>query len=769
MDQDETQKEADEAPSKKGRFEGCKDVKIDDGGRENQDEGTREDEDAPIKESLIVASPEERELGKEGSQNDAEEEEGGFEGSEDVKTEDGNGEKQDEGNEEGKEAPREALPTVDSPELGERGNQDDTEKESADFRSKKGEFQGRESDDKKTELGEGEKDHKETEEEESSMADEEAPSKESLIIDSAEVGNKDEDSGQSSIGKEAEVDMKTSTTGKMADNLISEETPVKNEDKQSCNQGIEIGNNAVDTNNALREGNVETDEKRMTGLNDGDSSSPETQACDGETQEGRSEGINLSQANCTEESNGDCPKNELDRDITDKESVGAKQEKLEEVMEEYNTAEEVKRDDEEGDGSFVRDREEKKKEIEEEYTERQDNRDAESSIGTPLIESTVFDEKESKDSTRNATGRRLTFPEKLYELLKVNDCQDAICWLPNGNAFALHPTIFIKKILPKHFEGTKFESFTRKLNRWGFKRIAGEDAPENTFAYSHHLFKRDYPELCRGMSGGKKMEQDFSHLIRYREREKLLNAAATSPGGIVGNQQFGFGGIPGTQPGMIGMGGVVGMNGMGSMGQMSQMGMGLHPGLDQQAQLQNLLFERQLAAGGMGGVQYGAFGGAGGLEREIALREMLLRQEGAAGNQGAMMQQQGISFNNNFASPGAPGVTMGATEMQQMGNANFNVSSFNAQFGNMQQATMMGTSGTQGMMNIGLQGLSQDANMGAPDPIGGQQSMKGVYSDPMKLHQQVHMQNFSTQGSGDNVENGGLHSDESTAHGQFQL
>jgi len=112
---------------------------------------------------------------------------------------------------------------------------------------------------------------------------------------------------------------------------------------------------------------------------------------------------------------------------------------------------------------------------------------------------------------------------------------------------------------------------------------------------------------------------------------------------------------------------------------------------------------------------------------------------------------------------------MGATEMHQMGNANFNVPSFYAQSGNMQQATMMGTSGMQGMMNIGLQGLSQDSSMGAPDPIGGQQIIKGVYADPIRLHQQEHIQKFSTQGSADNVDHGGLHNDESTGHGQFQL
>lgn len=257
-------------------------------------------------------------------------------------------------------------------------------------------------------------------------------------------------------------------------------------------------------------------------------------------------------------------------------------------------------------------------------------------VQTPLIAATTLYENERgpNNTIRTSSGRRLTFPEKLMELLNCEECQDAMCWLPNGNAFALHPTIFMNKILPKHFEGTKFESFTRKLNRWGFKRIAGEDAPEDTFAYSHHLFKRDYPELCRGMSGGKKMEQDFSHLIRYREEREqgyLHQAIAANNAGIGG----GLGMYP--QSGRLGGfgGGIAGLHHQ----QQSAV-------MQQQAELQNILLERQLAnasaapyglAGQMQSMQQSLA-----LEREIALREMMLRQEqgNAAGSNNIFQQQQ---------------------------------------------------------------------------------------------------------------------------------
>ena len=59
----------------------------------------------------------------------------------------------------------------------------------------------------------------------------------------------------------------------------------------------------------------------------------------------------------------------------------------------------------------------------------------------------------------------LPFPEKLMVLLDENTASDAMWWLPDGDSFCIIPTVFAEQVLDKHFSGTKFESFTRKLNR----------------------------------------------------------------------------------------------------------------------------------------------------------------------------------------------------------------------------------------------------------------------------------------------------------------
>jgi hypothetical protein len=236
---------------------------------------------------------------------------------------------------------------------------------------------------------------------------------------------------------------------------------------------------------------------------------------------------------------------------------------------------------------------------------------------------------EVKKSARATSGRRHTFPDKLMDLLNSGDFTSSMSWLADGSGFSLHPEVFMKDILPKHFEGTKFESFTRKLNRWGFKRIAGEDAPEDTFAYSHHLFKRDCPELCGGMSGGKKAEHDLSHLSRFRGAQHGDIDIASSLGGGLALSRL-------ASLGAVGQQGLVAM---------------------QSEQLKQLLFERQLAAAGITPSMFATLQHQqrqqhqqnapplASLEREIAIREMLLlqqrhQQEPFARSQQALLHHQ---------------------------------------------------------------------------------------------------------------------------------
>ena len=104
-------------------------------------------------------------------------------------------------------------------------------------------------------------------------------------------------------------------------------------------------------------------------------------------------------------------------------------------------------------------------------------------------------------STGSVQGSNtLLFPWKLHDMLQTveREGQDSIVsWLPDGKAFKVHDsTTFVNDIMPRHFKQTKYKSFQRQLNLWGFKRITKSTGADKG-AYSHPQFLRGQKSLCR--------------------------------------------------------------------------------------------------------------------------------------------------------------------------------------------------------------------------------------------------------------------------------
>lgn len=88
-------------------------------------------------------------------------------------------------------------------------------------------------------------------------------------------------------------------------------------------------------------------------------------------------------------------------------------------------------------------------------------------------------------------------------ILNDSDFHNCIFWSDEGDAFCVHPNLFTERVLGPYFQGSKYHSFTRKCNRWSFKRIIGDSRfPPDAFAFQHKLFVRDKPELSAGMKEG---------------------------------------------------------------------------------------------------------------------------------------------------------------------------------------------------------------------------------------------------------------------------
>mmetsp|Transcript_28505 Transcript_28505/g.43830 ORF Transcript_28505/g.43830 Transcript_28505/m.43830 type:complete len:446 (-) Transcript_28505:162-1499(-) len=98
---------------------------------------------------------------------------------------------------------------------------------------------------------------------------------------------------------------------------------------------------------------------------------------------------------------------------------------------------------------------------------------------------------------KNSGGVVQPFPEKLMEVLERGDMDDIISWMPHGRAFIVkQPKTFVVEVLPRFFKQSKFMSFTRQLNLWGFKRIT--KGPDQG-SYYHELFLRGKGRLVTRM------------------------------------------------------------------------------------------------------------------------------------------------------------------------------------------------------------------------------------------------------------------------------
>lgn len=96
-----------------------------------------------------------------------------------------------------------------------------------------------------------------------------------------------------------------------------------------------------------------------------------------------------------------------------------------------------------------------------------------------------------------STCNKATFPTTLFDILADPELDDIISWLPHGRSWKiLDSTKFNESVLSSRFNQSKYTSFVRQVNGWGFRRVTvGSEA--NT--YYHELFLRGRPGLLRFM------------------------------------------------------------------------------------------------------------------------------------------------------------------------------------------------------------------------------------------------------------------------------
>jgi len=93
------------------------------------------------------------------------------------------------------------------------------------------------------------------------------------------------------------------------------------------------------------------------------------------------------------------------------------------------------------------------------------------------------------------------FPWKLYDMLHTAEKRNEehiISWIREGKAFKVHNrNLFIEEYMKKMFNQTKYKSFQRQLNLWGFERVQnGSDKG----SYFHPLFVKGRRDCCQRLT-----------------------------------------------------------------------------------------------------------------------------------------------------------------------------------------------------------------------------------------------------------------------------
>lgn len=120
-----------------------------------------------------------------------------------------------------------------------------------------------------------------------------------------------------------------------------------------------------------------------------------------------------------------------------------------------------------------------------------------------------------------------------------------ITWMPSGKSFSiLKPKLFAAEILPGHFKSAKYNSFTRKMHRWGFNRHYRGD---ESGAFYHKDFQRDRFDMVEKMTCPKTPESIKAEAVAApveassapnSKKDSRPSKVASSRSGVANNRQI---------------------------------------------------------------------------------------------------------------------------------------------------------------------------------------------------------------------------------------
>ena len=149
-----------------------------------------------------------------------------------------------------------------------------------------------------------------------------------------------------------------------------------------------------------------------------------------------------------------------------------------------------------------------------------------------------------------------SFPLVLHEILATTECQSILHWLPDDFSFIIaDKQRFCSEILPEYFREALLNSFIRKLNRWGFRRVKSRSkskAEESSFAHKNFVRGKRWQCLkmrCKSKPTYHKVPS--AKKAKKNMKKKKANQKSTAAAATVGASNKSFVTPTGATSGMV--------------------------------------------------------------------------------------------------------------------------------------------------------------------------------------------------------------------------
>jgi hypothetical protein len=149
---------------------------------------------------------------------------------------------------------------------------------------------------------------------------------------------------------------------------------------------------------------------------------------------------------------------------------------------------------------------------------------------------------------KKKSSRRIksSFPDMLHAIPADKDLKSIITWLPSGKSFVIMDRAkFIDMVLARYFRETRFDSFSRRLKRWGFNKVYTTGMAQAV--YCHRLFQKDRLDLRKLMNGGAERKVQAQGHVTTAVQQGDIGAVMAEEARQLIVHALGTPSVPGTQ------------------------------------------------------------------------------------------------------------------------------------------------------------------------------------------------------------------------------